>query len=132
MNNGEFLSEPIWLNKRFYIKNKPIFLSNWTKSGILYVKDLFDQNGRLLKEQRIYNMLIHKNNWIAEYFKIKKIFTSKVIKDIDTSQSKNINIKSNWTILVNNKITHVVSQKSNFYYNILIVKKRIKNYMEHV
>ncbi len=33
----KLLSEPIWLNIRLKIKSKPVFISNWTKSGILYL-----------------------------------------------------------------------------------------------
>ncbi len=64
LNSSEFLSEPIWLNTRIRSKNKPIFISNWTKSGILYIKDLFDRQGNFYNEQEIIESLILRHNWI--------------------------------------------------------------------
>ncbi len=66
-SNYHFLSAPIWFNNQFRFKNKPIFLQNWAKSNILYIKDLLDNNGQLVNENFIFNNLINKQNWIREY-----------------------------------------------------------------
>ncbi len=129
INNSDLLSEPIWLNKRFYVRGKPIFVSNWTKSGILYVKDLYGQNGYLINEREINRKLQNKSNWIAEYSLIKKIF-KKVCKNKNMSNANFINIKNNWSINIENKIHDIENLKSNFYYKILVENKSIKNYME--
>ncbi len=129
LNDSEILAEPIWLNKRFKFNKKPIFISNWVKSGILYVKDLFINN-ELIKEERIFQTLRYKHNWIAEYSKVKKIF-EKTIDKFNPQNATFINIKNKWDILVGNNIFSVKLQKSTFYYNILIEKKFQKNYMEH-
>ncbi len=130
LSTYEFLSEPIWLNTRFLHKGKPIFLANWIKSGIFYVKDVFDQNGLFITEQSLKNKLNNTQNWIAEYMKVKRIL-KKELKDIDTSLSHYINVKTNWTIVHNNSIFSLKTQKSSFYYQILIEKKFIRNYMEN-
>ena len=41
MNKSDILEEPIWNNRHFTYMGKPIFFTNWVKSGIKYVKDLF-------------------------------------------------------------------------------------------
>ncbi len=46
--------------------------------------------------------------------------------------AKHVNIKSNWTIIIKNKIYNIQDQKSKFYYNILVDKKGIPNYMQKV
>ena len=45
MSSNGFLSLPIWCNTMFKRKGKCLMFSNWVKSNILYVKDLFDENG---------------------------------------------------------------------------------------
>ncbi len=130
LSTYEFLSEPIWLNRRFLHKQKPIFLSNWIKSGIFYVKDVFDQNGVFISEQSLKDKLHTTQNWIAEYLKVKKLI-KKEAKDIDTSLAHYINIKNTWTLLYNNSIFSIKTQKSSFYYEILIEKKFNRNYMEN-
>ncbi len=129
LTDSEFLVEPIWFNKRILLSNKPVFISNWTKSGILYVKDLFDQNGHLLNEQQILDILINKTNWISEYSKVKKMF-KKIINHFDTKNAVYVKIRNIWTLLHNNSWYCMKTQRSTFYYNILVDKKFVKNYME--
>ncbi len=128
ISSSELLSEPIWLNKRFRFNGKPLYISNWIKSGIFYVKDLFDINGTLLTEQRIIEKLIVKANWFGEYYKIKKIF-KKLTAKYDTSLAEFVNIKKSWTLLHSNSVYCLKTQKSKFYYNIMIDKKAEPNYM---
>ncbi len=130
LSGNELLQEPIWLNKRFVYKDKPIFISNWTKSGIVYVRDLIVDN-RLINEKELLDKLIIKTNWIIEYSIIKKVF-HRFIHMFNVENARFINVKNPWTILVNNSLHSLRTQKSSFYYNILIRKKFIPNYMEGV
>ena len=129
LNTHDFLAEPIWLNERFCINKKPVFISNWTKSNILYVKDLFDDHGHLKSEENIFQNLINKRNWIAEYAQIKSIIKP-FLRMFETSNAQYVNIKNNWTLLENNKLHSLPLKKSNFYYCILVSKKSLPNYME--
>ena len=131
LNSNDFLSEPLWLNKRLCTNKKAVFISNWTKSNILYVKDLFDNTGEMKSENDILTILVNKRNWIAEYSQIKKMLKP-FIRQFDTSNAQYIYIKKNWTLLDNDKVHTLTLKKSNFYYCILIGKKSIKNYMENV
>ena len=45
MNINDVLQEPIWNNRHLVFDGKPMFFKNWIKSNILYVKDLFTDNG---------------------------------------------------------------------------------------
>ncbi len=103
--------------------------TSWIKSGIFYVKDIFDINGTLLTEQRIIDKLILKTNWFGEYYKIKKIFKKLTAKIYDTSLAEFVNIKKSWTLLHSNSVYCLKTQKSKFYYNIMIDKKAEPNYM---
>ena len=45
MSSCDSLKKPIWNNKQICFKGKTIEFTYWMKSGILYVEDLFDENG---------------------------------------------------------------------------------------
>ena len=76
--------------------------SNWVKSNILYVKDLFDENGVFREPLYFRNILIRKSNWICEYFTIKSIL-KKLESSFDTSKSQYVNVKKTTMILSRNK-----------------------------
>lgn len=48
LNRDEFLSQFIWNNNLFQYENKPLCFENWIKTGIVYVKDSFDENGEFM------------------------------------------------------------------------------------
>ena len=131
LTDSEFLIEPIWFNKRLLLSNKPVFISNWTKSGILYVKDLFDQRGELINEQNVIDILFSRINWMSEYTRVKKMLR-KHIEMFSTLNAPYVNIRNTWTLLYNNSLYCMKTQKSTFYYKILVDKKYTKNYMEDV
>ncbi len=111
------------------MKNKPIFISNWTKSGILYIKDLFNDQGQFRSEQSIMNDLITKHNWIQEYMTVKRALKPHLTK-FNFSLAKAINIKTTWNITRNNNIFCIKFQRSSFYYKILTKIKAVPNYMQ--
>ena len=54
-------------------KEKTLFFTSWVKSNILYVKDLFTENGFKTLEEIGVN-IVNKRNWLCEYNIICKIF----------------------------------------------------------
>ena len=51
--------------------NDPMYLSNWIKSGIYYVKDLvFD--GSLLCERHLHNYIRNKSNILIKILELKE------------------------------------------------------------
>lgn len=75
-----FLLQPIWSNKVFNFKGKTICFENWIKSGILYVKDIFEESGTLKSSSDIFDTLRKRTNWLCEYKIIKQIFTKFELK----------------------------------------------------
>ena len=64
LNIVHFIKQPIWSNEKFSYRGKSIYFPNWLKSNILYVKDLFTNNGVLKPPEDIMRILSNKNNWI--------------------------------------------------------------------
>ena len=89
----QFLSQPIWNNKLFIYIGKTLCYENWIKCGILYMKELFDDNG--FKEIEMFrNILRYKANWTCER-NIHKRVLNRYCEIFDTRRSKDINIKEN-------------------------------------
>ena len=52
-NSAEsFRVQPLWSNTNFKFKGKTLYFENWVKSGLLYVKDIFNENGLLKSNHR--------------------------------------------------------------------------------
>ncbi len=130
LNDSELLTQPIWLNRYFKNKNSPIFIGNWIRSGIKFVKDLFNKDGTFITENQLQQILINRQNWIAEYSMVKKVILEQTT-DINTKLSCYINIKDNWTLLNKNNLISLKTQKSSTYYSILVDQKFTRNYMEN-
>ena len=109
------LKEPIWSNMRFLHKGKSIFFPNWSKSNILFVKDLFSAKGILKSPDEIIRILENKSNWICEYKIIRAIF-KKYEKQYDFSL--NIYVKENSQ---NSRNRDTFTTK--YFYDILLKKK---------
>jgi hypothetical protein len=72
------LKEPIWCNKMFVYKSKPIFFQNWLKRGFKYLYDFVDRNG-IKPLEWFSEKLTNKNNWLCEYMIIKTITLIKIM-----------------------------------------------------
>lgn len=72
MSLNALLKEPLWCNKIFMFKNKPVFFKDWLKSGIKYLNDIVNENG-LKPAEWFSDQLVCKRNWICEYMIIKTI-----------------------------------------------------------
>mgnify|MGYP000527767340 FL=1 len=123
LNRDEFLSQFIWNNNLFQYENKPLCFENWIKSGILYVKDIFDENGEFYDMMYFTQKLVRKNNILCEYIMLRKAFKAYKEK-FDCSYSKYVKIKHCVSFLFrNNTVNSVNNVKHNFYYSLFIDKK---------
>ena len=64
LNDDLFLQQTIWNNLYFKVKGKPLLFRNWLKSGIKYVKDLYDDYGNFLDNAYFSNIIVNKSNWL--------------------------------------------------------------------
>ena len=68
------LVQPLWTNTNFKFKGKTLYFENWVKSGLLYVKDIFNENGLFKSSEPIIGILNKKSSWICEYKIIQEVF----------------------------------------------------------
>ena len=67
-NSAEsFLVQPLWSNTNFKFKGKTLYFEKWVKSGLLYLKDIFNENWLLKSSEQIIDILNKKSSWICEY-----------------------------------------------------------------
>lgn len=121
LKRDEFLTEFIWNNNLFTYKSKPLCFQNWIKSGILYVKDIFDADGNLYDINYFSNIIKKKNNIFCEYIMLRTCFKN-YIDRFDCSYAKYINVQQNARFVFKDCLRrNTECLKSNFYYSILSV-----------
>ena len=69
LKDVELLSQCIWGNEYCKNQGKTIYFKHWIRNGIVYVKDLLDNNGNISQEH-ILRKLESKSSWISEYMTI--------------------------------------------------------------
>ncbi len=129
LSENDFLCEPIFLNRRYISKGKTLYFSNWIKSGLFWIKDLFDHEGNFISERDVLNKLSIKTNWLIEYATIKKVIC-KLANFINCKNAIYTRIIGRSLFYLNNKYVDVGEVKSKFYYEIFINKKFKRTYME--
>ena len=67
ISSDNFLQQPLWNNRYICYKGKSLCYTKWIKSGILYVKDMFDENGNFRTLEYLSTILTCKANWLCEY-----------------------------------------------------------------
>ena len=122
MTVDSFFQQPLWNNKYFTYKGKTVCFTRWIKSNILYVKDIFNENG--MKDiNEIGRLLQDKQNWLCEYRIIHKIFRTNIINRFDKSIVGYINIKDYHKFLFLNVYDDIEHKKCKFFYKILLQKR---------
>ena len=132
LSTYDFLTQPIWCNGLFTSKNKPIFLTSWAKSGILWVKDIFNKTGHFLTELELLRKLDYKSNWMVEYMIVRKIFLNhptSIQTNLKMGQYINM-ISSQPLFYTGNKKYKLEDLTSKLLYDLLIIKKGERSYME--
>ena len=122
LNDDLFLQQTIWNNLYFKVKGKPLLFRNWLKSGIKYVKDLYDDDGNFHDIAYFSNIIVNKSNWLCEYKVLKNIF-GPLSTRFDCSKGKYINIIHRNCFLFSNKYENIHDRKNMFFYDFLLKKK---------
>ena len=74
VNRNCFFSQYIWFNKHFLYKGTCLNLKSWIESVLIFVKGLFNEQGKFVSEKYVMEKLRNKLNWIYEWKIMKHIF----------------------------------------------------------
>ena len=113
------LEQHIFGNSKIRYKRKALFLSNFSKSGFITVKDIWDQKSKtFVNSTEIFNRLRDKRNLIAEYSRIKPSFSHELLLMLKSDNINQENIKS-YPFRVKNtcefiKNDNILENKKNF------------------
>ena len=134
MSNDQFLCQILWGNNLFLQNGKCLYVKNWVTSNIIFVKDVFDLNGKFINENTIILKLSCTRNWMCEYSIVKRVVTklAKGFLCMNSSHISTDNIYKNIYFVHDNRRFEIDTLSSKFYYNILCGKKSVKNYTEMV
>ena len=103
-------------NKNITFNGKPLFMSNFAKSGFKGVKDLYLQDTMfLLSSDVIYNRLQYRGNWISEWYKVKSAlqnYQRKVESDFNNIENR-VNVKLDNLWFNNSKGSKVLKLSTN-------------------
>ena len=103
LSADEFLQRTIWNNVYFKTNVKSLNYPNWIKSNILYVRDLYNEDGKFKSINVFANILVDKSNYICEYIVLKRIFAPLSSK-CDCKKAAYVNIKSKELFLFGDRI----------------------------
>ena len=127
----DFLIQPIWCNNQFIINKQTICFTNWIKSGFMFVKDMYDENGSFVTGQYVFQTLQNKSNWICEYKCVKKAIERSGCNYNDKHYAPFENVNNKHLFIHGKHKSHVIlDQKSKFFYTLLLENKCIRPYME--
>jgi len=132
MKVHDFCKQPIWCNRLFIHKDRSLLYKNWSKGGIRYVKDLYNEEGQFVNESYIIAKLAVKTNWMIEYLTVKKTI-DRLSTNFDMNLCKYVNIieeKSECTVVIDNHIYNVKDLSSKMLYEFLINRKCVRPYLE--
>ena len=59
------MQQPIWNNLYFIVNRKLLCFRNWLSSGIMYVKDLYDNGGNFHSIMHFQEYHFNKLNWLC-------------------------------------------------------------------
>ena len=122
LSADEFLQHTIWNNVYFKTNGSSLNYPNWIKSNILYVRDVYNEDGKFKSINDFANILVNKYNYICEYIVLKRIFATLSCK-FDCKKAAYVNIKSRELFLFGDRNENIRIKKSNFYYGIFVKHK---------
>ena len=131
LNKSDVFQQPLWGNEYFKMSKDYLYLKNWVKEGINYVKDLVNPDGSLKNDEQLYESIRNKHDVYNEMFLLKNHVLKK-IKHIDSKIAPFIKIKPFIKLLFKNKLFTITNQKSKFFYNILKEKVKARGNMETI
>ena len=121
----------LWGNRFIIFEKKYLLFKEWINSGIFFVNDIINKNGKITQEF-ILQKLKNKSNWISEFSILKKAFPKNWIEILKTESSVKciVNIKKDYFIW-NDQFINVSTLSNKLLYNKLVSVKFSKPIGKH-
>ena len=127
----DICNEPLWGNSHFKCASKCLYFKSWLNEGILYVKDILDDNGNIMSDGDFFRKIRNKANIYAEIMTIKK-HVFKLVRHTDLSIARYTKTSNIPNLIFENKQVYISHQKSKFFYKILSIKNGARPNMESI
>lgn len=127
----EKLQLPIWGCEYFKVNNTCLYFKGWIKEGIIYVKDLINENGEIKNDTELYKCNRVKHDILKEVYVIKR-YVIKRFKHVDVNIAPYIKIKPLTHIIFENKLVQLKGIKSKIFYNMFTKKQKRRGHMETI
>ena len=110
----------LWGNRFIIFEKKYLLFKEWINSGIFFVNDIINKNGKITQEF-ILQKLKNKSNWISEFSILKKAFPKNWIEILKTDSSVKgiVNIKKDYFIW-NDQFIYLSTLSNKLLYNKLV------------
>ena len=126
VNRNCFFSQYIWFNKHFLYKGTCLNLKSWIESGFIFVKDLFNGQGKFVSGKYVMEKLTNKSNWLCEWKIMKHVF-NKFESVFDCSEAVYNNTTVNNIFQIGGQNVSVDRITNSLLYKILVNKNVIKS-----
>lgn len=78
-SDDNFAQHPLWNNNLFQYICQTMCFKNWIASNIVYVKNVFNENGVLKALQEFSDSVPNRSNWLCEYNILRNVIKKKSI-----------------------------------------------------
>ena len=117
----EILNSSLWYNKNITVDSKPIFWKAWYRQGIKYVKDIINNDGSFITNEKLNNEYNIKGNFLQSLqlrLSLPVQWREKLKGNIENNKGGELGIKSQG----NGTFKPLAKVKSNFIYWELLEK----------
>ena len=75
---AEIMEQTPWGNEHFKVRDTCLYLKAWISKGILYVKDLINENGKTMCDEEMYNLVDVKRDIYTEIMILKNYVLNRI------------------------------------------------------
>ena len=130
LNYNDIVTQPLWFNEMFKYKGKCLYFKEWVDAGILYVKDIVNEEGCIMADSELLNKIGRNGNMMHQMFMFRNSSVRK-LKIFDLSIASHVKIRVYTDVLIGCKLYKISELDTRLLYSVLMVKRsQPKNKME--
>ena len=131
LNKHEISQLPIWGSEYFKVGSTCLYMKGWIRKGILYVKDLVNNDGNIKNDPQLYVCTDDSRNAIHDVYIVKNYVIRK-IRHFDMTIAPFVNIKQMVQFIHCNDYYVIKTCKTKTFYNMLVKTSISRGNMETI